>query len=739
MAKQGDVCSENRWLIVLVVLNMFAAFESKAQLRDINSLSSITSHELPGEVRFPALIHYSSIQYPDLLTYFPDSSSFVILKNEGNGSMGGMQSVGYSANVTNCTVGNINNDGIDDFVVVHRDMNSIEVFTSTRTDSTYSSFTFPVNFYPERAIIGDITNDRIPDVISFGKLSSGLSVLQGKGNGKFHSYKTIFENIPVSDCALIALNGDNIPDVAIHNWLMNETTIHLGLGRLKFSEQTVLSFSQDTVQSIFSDFTGDGIADVAVLSIQNKTVQILDGDGLGNFSFAQALPISFLSYQITVGSFTAPHSSDLLIYNNAANTMSLLNNRSDGTFYDEIVFGTGIVPTTVVTGDVNGDGIQEVLSFPTGKNQYAIFWNSCSKISRDDRKQTFGVGQFPSNLYVSDITGDGFDDIVVSNEGSSSISILRSIGDSFAGQLTIETPEKPVSVSLYAKSDSSITLYSLHRENPKVSLYSLHREKDSLNSLVGDLEQFSISLPDKPVNVLPDVSFMQRGISLYAFMSTAPNAIMFYQQVKGTRFLAKSLVPLVPAKIAYSTISDLNSDGKTDLLYVYTNTASKNTHLGVTLNDSIGEFKGKVYTFPLPDTSVRKALLFIDDFNGDQLKDCLLYLAPENSLRLALGNINTLFGAFEEIVDSVSIKGPEQLQLYDINNDGIMDIIYFDKESSIVWSYRGKGNGKFLPRKSLVEIPGGATFRCGDFNGDGFIDIVYTESNGHTVTVIYGT
>lgn len=718
---------------------MLTTVESNAQLRDIHSLGTVTRHELPAELRFPSLFHFTSNRVPDLIAYHPDSSAFVLLVNTGDGFSTITRTLAPAVNVSAVTVGNINNDGLDDIVVVHRDMNTIEVFLSRRQDSSYSAHVFPVNFYPERAVIGDISNDRIPDIVTFGKLSSGLSVLQGKGNGTFHPQRIIFENIPISDCALIALNGDNIPDIAIHNWLTNETSIHLGLGKLKFTEQTVLSFAQDTVRSVFSDLTGDGIADVAVLSIQNSSVQILDGDGLGNFSFAQAIPVSSLSYDICVSSFASPRSSDLLIYTNTANTMSLLLNRTDGTFYDEIVFGTGNKPATVLAGDVNGDGESEVITFDAASKRYSIFWNSGTVGPGGGTSQEFAAGQFPSNLYVNDISGDGFDDIVVSNGGSSTISILRSTGRSFAGQLSIETPEKPVSVSLYARSDTSITLYTSHRENPKVSLYSLRKEKDSLTTLFGDLEQFSIPLPDKPMNVLPDVSYMQRGISLYAFMSSAPNAISFYQQVKGTRFLAKSLVPLVPSKIAYSTINDLNFDGKTDLLYVYSDAATNGSLLGVTLNDTSGEFKGKVFSFVLSDSSIRRAFLFVDDLNGDQLKDCLLYSAPGNTLRLALGRRNDVFGSFKEIADSISVKGPEDIQLYDVNNDGILDIIYFERASSTLWTYRGRGNGTFVLRRKLSEIPEESTFRCGDFNGDGVIDIVYTNPTGHTVTVIYGS
>ncbi len=641
--------------------------------------------------------------------------------------------------VTYTTVGNINNDGIDDIVIVHRENNQLEVLVSRKLDSTYSSLFYPVNFYTEKAVIGDITNDRIPDVICFGKLSPGINVLQGKGNGKFMPAKTLFEDIPISEFTLLGLNGDNIADIAVHNWLSNETIVYLGLGKLKFSEQTVLSFGQDTVQTLFADFNDDQLSDVAVTSTQNKTVQILDGDGLGNFSFTQAIPVFETPKSILEGSLGAVGSSDIFLKDISSSTFSVLLNRNDGSFYDEIVFGTVPSPTEILNGDLNDDGLTDVMVFDTRNKQYTVIWNSQTRFSPVGTEYSYAIGSKPSNLYVNDLNTDGYDDIIASNSASSSFSVLLSNGNTFYGQVTVETPEKPVAVSLYGKTDSTITFYTVHQETPKISLLSLRKEKDSTVSLTGDIEQFSISLPERPVTVLPDVSFMQKGISLYVFMSTSPNAIVFYQQVKGTRFLTKSLVPVIPSKIIYSTINDLNGDGRADLLYIYSDVQKASTILGVTLNDPSGEFKGKVFSFVLPDTTIRKSMLYIDDFNGDQIKDCLIYSAPENVLRVSLGNEQALFGDFATISDSIHIGMNEQVQIYDFDNDGIPDILFLDTGASELLLSRGKGNGKFFPAVVLSGIPAEAVFRCGDFNGDNRTDIVYTNPEGHTITVIYGS
>lgn len=725
-------------MLLLLTLNFLLLTTAAAQLQPVHSLGRVQRNELTAITHFPTLITFHHSNIPDLLYFQKDSSALMLLKNIGDSVFADPQMIAKISMPTSLTVGKINNDGIDDIVVVHREQNQLTVLLSSAADSTYSQYSYPVNFYPEQAVIGDMTNDRIPDIISFGKLSSGIGLLQGRGNGKFQPVKIMFENIPVSEFSIIALNGDNIPDVAMHNWLTNETILYLGLGRLKFSEQTVLSFAQDTVHTLITDVNNDGMADVAVLSIQNRTVQILDGDGLGNFSFTQILPLSSNSKHISINAFQGVQSKDLMIRSSDQSVISLLLNRSDGTFYDEVIFGISNPHSEILSGDLNGDGVDDVMTIDTVKKEYTVMWNSRTIVPPPGSAQELAVGASPTNMYVNDLTMDGYDDIVVSNGLSSTLSVLVSSGNSFYGQLSVETAEHPVAVSLYAKSDTSITFYTTHQENPKISLISLRQGNDSVYSLAGDIEQFSISLPEKPVTVLPDVSFMQRGISLYAFMSTAKNAIVFYQQVRGTRFLAKSLVPIIPSKINFSTINDLNGDGKTDLFYVYADAQTKENFLGVTVNDSSGEFKGKVYSVEIPDAVINRSMIFIEDMNGDQLKDCILYTAPENIVRIALGDRETLFRNFQTLIPAVSLETPEQLQIYDYDGDGILDVLLSEPKAEHISLYRGKGNGTLANKSVVAQKKGISIFRCGDFNGDSSTDIVLLNSGSNTVTVLYG-
>ncbi|MDP1675363.1 MAG: VCBS repeat-containing protein [Bacteroidota bacterium] len=735
---KGEVRFTQRARHVIFVLNILLTEISYGQLKEINSLGIVQQHSFPTPIHFSTFINYSSTKYPDIVFYSTDSSGIGILKNNGGGIFNTFTMIAHTANVTFITTGNLNNDNIDDIVVVHRDQNQVEILLSKKTDSSYTSNYLPVNFYPEKVVVGDITNDKIPDIISYGKLSTGICVLQGKGNGKFFLKKVLFENIPVGDFSIVALNADDIADVEVYNWLTNETTLFLGFGKMKFFEQTVLSFAQDSVQTLFGDFNDDALADIAVSSVQNKTVQIFHGDGLGNFSVVQTISTLLTPNKISMESFNTIGSDDILLNSNSTDVMSILINSGNGIFYDEIIFGKNHQASEAISGDINADGLADVIVIEQNGLGYSIFWNSKTVIPSFENEISIAVGLRPNNLTVTDLNDDGLDDIVVCNYESSTISFLLSTKNSFDGQVSIEVPGKPYSVSFYSKTDSTITFYTTHQENPQISLFTLKKGVDPSYSLVEDVEQFSIPLPEKPMTVLPDISYMQKGISLYAFMSTSTNAIVFYQQVKGTRFLAKNLVPKLQSKILYATISDLDNDAKTDLVYIYNDEKIKKAILGISMSDSIGEYKGQILQYIISDSLLRKAFIYFEDVSGDQIKDCLIFDSSNNTLRLSLGSRENILEQFEQISDSIKIRVPEQLLITDYDNDGINDILYIDKDSFDICMLRGKNNGKYFSVTKLKTLPKESTFRCGDFNGDSMIDIAYTNPDQNTISIVYG-
>jgi hypothetical protein len=732
----GESRFTTRMVIVLCII-MMPQF-GYSQLRPLTSIAVIQEFSLPDSYRFPTFIRYSDDKRTDLVAYDVLQSELVLLLGTGRGIFSNRKVIAPIPQPSSIFTGNINNDGIDDIVMVLREQNKVIIFSSNKADSSYQNKSFSVNYYPEKMIIGDISGDNINDLVIFGKLSSGVTVIRGKKGNAFQNPETIFLSVPISDLSIISLNADMIPDVVVRKWLSNDDVFYFGIGDLQFSEQTTLSYGQDSVLSAFQDLNGDNITDVVVASTQLSALLIYHGDGLGNLSRAQIITLQDNIKDLLLGSVHSRSFPDIVTRDAGERNFSVLINTDSGQFYDAIVLGMPYSHNDITLCDINGDGFDEVVLMDVSSGRYTIAWNShTARIPSEDDMML--VGNDPSGVSVTDLNADGVDDIFVSNSGSNTISIIMgSLTKGMHSQFSVETAKSPTNVTVYSHHDTALTLLTVHSNELLIGLITLNADgKDRLMNF-RDVDLYTIPLSGRPSYVLPDMSIYNKSVSMYVFSKTIPNGITFYQQLQSTKFVAKNLTLQVPSRIIFSTISDLNNDGLTDLIYVYHDQKNKRDFLGTTLNDSQGDFTGMSHSYMLPDTGLSRAFLYVEDMNGDQQKDFMLYDHSDKTITMILGKNNGDFSTAVNIPGEFPVDNIHQIQILDFDADGINDILYRDSTIKTLFALKGKGNGLFFPRQPLIAVPDGSVFRCGDVNGDGAMDIVYTIPEKNAISIRYG-
>jgi hypothetical protein len=76
--------------------------------------------------------------------------------------------------------------------------------------------------------------------------------------------------------------------------------------------------------------------------------------------------------------------------------------------------------------DLNGDGLQDIAVANAGAATVSVFKNTISSGTLSFATKTdFTVGTAPKGIAIGDIDGNGMQDIVVANSGSTTISVLR--------------------------------------------------------------------------------------------------------------------------------------------------------------------------------------------------------------------------------------------------------------------------------------------------------------------------
>ena len=114
-------------------------------------------------------------------------------------------------------------------------------------------------------------------------------------------------------------------------------------------------------------------------------------------------------------------------------------------------FATGTAPGSVAIGDLDGDGKPDLAVANANSNTVSVFRNTSSSGSiaagTFATKVDFATGNFPILVAIGDLDGDGKPDLVVANQNSDNVSVLRNTGSSgsivFAANVDFGTGAQP--------------------------------------------------------------------------------------------------------------------------------------------------------------------------------------------------------------------------------------------------------------------------------------------------------
>lgn len=185
------------------------------------------------------------------------------------------------------------------------------------------------------------------------------------------------------------------------------------------------------------------------------------GSGVSASSFAAR--VNFVTgadpAYVALGDLDGDGKIDVATPNNASITnTSIFRNLSTGpgslSFTTKTDITNGSNPIAAFIGDIDGDGLPDLVVANTGSASYSIFRNTSTSgtISFAAKVDITGAGTNPYDVTIGDIDGDGKADLVVANYLANGISVYRNTGTvgtiSFAAKVDYSTVDSPLSVSL---------------------------------------------------------------------------------------------------------------------------------------------------------------------------------------------------------------------------------------------------------------------------------------------------
>jgi hypothetical protein len=309
----------------------------------------------------------------------------------------------------------------------------------------FGQLQLPVGTWPEAIATGDFNNDGILDMVVVNMSDNSVSVLLGKPNGTFQPQIVYPVGTQPLFVAVGDFNGDGNLDLAVANENCagdpfnaqscgtGTVSILLGNGDGTFQPHIDYDTGTQPVWVAAADLNGDGKLDLVVVNFDcvqdgcnsndgSGSVSILLGNGDGTFQQQVQYGTQSAPVAVVVADFNGDQKPDLGVAlwgcgGGCGGGLSVLLGNGDGTFQKHIDFNTQSPGGSIVAGDFNGDGNLDVAI--GGTTTSILLGNGDGTFVYDGSYPTTGSYQGGTsyvvgsrNIVAADLNGNGKLDLV---------------------------------------------------------------------------------------------------------------------------------------------------------------------------------------------------------------------------------------------------------------------------------------------------------------------------------------
>lgn len=493
-------------------------------------------------------------------------------------------------------------------------------------------------------------------------------------------------------------NGDGKPDL-----LSGDGTLQLATGKGTFTTGTPVAGGALAV----ADFNGDGKPDV--LQQGTGTLLVLLGNGDGTFQKPISTPSGASLWAIAAGDLNGDGKADVVgVFNNS---LIVYLSKGDGTFAAGVAYSLPNPPnwtvTSVILGDVNGDGKVDVTVIPTNgaQTQVVVFLGNGDGTLQSPKTSPgpvgAGFGLFPA--VEGDFNDDGKPDLVISTgaycdvcTGTWDIFLLLGNGDG-----TFQSPTAVIPWS--GAGDLALAAADLNNDG-KLDIVLENGVSSGQDVIFGE--------------TIAQI-YMGNGEGTF---SNANNYVLQFT-------LCYSCETAPPT--SYLAIADFNLDGKPDIAAAGV----------VLLGNGNGTFQG-IQLGAVQDFS---GVTVTGDFAKNGKPGVAMLSNPQYFNNLYILSNNGA-GALS-LIHTYQLQQPGfAIVTTDLNGDGNLDLVVFQTDPiSTTWGYSvllGNGDGSF---QSPIFYPQNVQANAysyavvvGDFNNDGKPDIAATLGGYSSLVVLLG-
>ena len=503
-------------------------------------------------------------------------------------------------------------------------------------------------------------------------------------------------------------------------------TFMRGLGTGAFTPTQTIPVGPNLAEIDAGDFDGDGILDVVLPLTGSAQVGVFLGLGNGNFQPLVPFPAPNSAIAVAVSDFDRDGRDDFVSTIWGSDQIALYTNdygmtcpnpsfRNLGIFLD-----VGVLPTAIVTGDLDRDGRVDIVTVDEGANTFTV---------RLVLPLGFGppfpypTGTTPVSIALADFTSDGILDVVTANQGSNDLTVA--VGDGaggFFGPTSFflgATPNEVVAADV--SNDGKVDL---------IATLSTGFAAVALGDGTGAFGGFTNTVVGATADAVTVGDFDNDGLPDLAVTSPSANQIVTLQNVGGA-FTPGIATPVGGTPTSVRAAS-FNGDANLDVVVSLGSGpgGSVRTMFG---NGALG-FTGGPVTL-VGGGPASPAGLLVDDFNADGDKDVAVANQPLFGVDVLIGDGAGNFPTSDRVSSG---EVPGGVATGDVDRDGFPDLVT-TVPSRDEFSLMANDTAGFFGPSFFPSAPSdGRGVATGDFDHDGVLDLVMANASTDSIAYFDG-
>ncbi len=264
-----------------------------------------------------------------------------------------------------------------------------------------------------------------------------VSILENLRDGIFGTYRVFPTGTSPRGVFTYDIDGDGDLDISTANYFGSTVSVLKNTGTGRFLQGVEYSIGLEPYAVVMGDFDGDGNIDGASADEANFRLVVLRSDGGGGFTTERFLyDIGAWPYSLRTLDIDKDGDLDLYTSNYFQSSITILYN-GGGNDFNEIFERRSVVylgedmPYDSLIGDLNGDGLNDLITVNRGNNidptdTVSVMLNDGTYIFKDPVK--YMVGKEPTSGTFFDMDNDGDLDIATANNANGSVTVLRNDG-----------------------------------------------------------------------------------------------------------------------------------------------------------------------------------------------------------------------------------------------------------------------------------------------------------------------